>query len=58
MTTCKMPSCDRDVGTQDREDYRTSRFCSVKCDLKYDHLKADAEDARRAAEHEAPEEAL
>lgn len=49
MTECKMPSCDREVGTQDRTDYRTRSFCSVKCDVKYDHLKADARDARRDA---------
>lgn len=49
---CKMPGCDREPGTQDRKDYRTGRFCSVKCDLKYDHLKADAMDAKRFDEEQ------
>jgi len=49
--TCRMPGCDRDPGTEDSDTtYRTRRFCSPGCDVKYDHLKADARDARRAAE--------
>ena len=47
-TECKAPGCSNPVGQQDRDDYRCSRFCSVKCDVKYDKLKADARDARRA----------
>ena len=45
-----MPNCDNPPGEQDRDDYRAGRFCSVQCDVKYDHLKADARDARRADE--------
>jgi hypothetical protein len=47
---CKMPGCDRAPGEQDRDDYRTRFFCSVQHEVKYDHLKADAEDARAAAQ--------
>lgn len=46
--TCRMPNCDRTPGEQDGEQYRAHRFCSVQCDVKYDHLKADARDARAA----------
>lgn len=47
--SCRLPGCDRTPGEQDREDYRSRSFCSVQCEVKYDHLKADAEDAKRAA---------
>lgn len=50
--TCRMPNCQNEPGSQDRDDYRTTRFCSVECDVKYDHLKADARDARREPEPE------
>jgi len=43
--TCKMPSCDSEPGAQDRDDYNDRRFCSVQCETKHDHLKADARDA-------------
>ena len=46
--TCRMPNCDRPTGEQDGATYRKSRFCSAACDVKYDHLKADARDARAA----------
>ena len=52
--TCKMPNCDREPGEQDRDDYRTSRFCSVECDVKYDHLKADARHDRMYDDPEDP----
>lgn len=42
-----MPSCTNPPGQQDRDDYRKSRFCSVECDVKYDHIAADARDAQR-----------
>lgn len=31
------------------------RFCSTEHEIKYDHLKADAQDAKRSAEREARE---
>lgn len=49
MTDCKYPNCDREVGTEDRGDYRTRSFCSAKHEVKYDHLKEDAKDARLTA---------
>jgi len=47
--TCRMPNCDRAPGSADTATpYRKRTFCSPQCDVKYDHLKADAADARRA----------
>jgi len=43
-----MPQCDDEPGSNDdRTDYRTGSFCSLGHELKYEHLKADADDARR-----------
>jgi len=53
--TCKYPSCSNEVGQQDRDDYKRSTFCSVQCMTKYEHVKADARDAQRSVEAEAPE---
>jgi hypothetical protein len=50
VQTCKL--CSWPVGSRGDSDtvYRERRFCSPQCDVKYDHLKADADaaDARRA----------
>jgi hypothetical protein len=46
--TCRMPSCNNDPGQQDRDDYRSGRFCSIQCETKFEHIKADARDARRS----------
>lgn len=51
--TCKYPPCDNPVGQQDREDYRSRSFCSVQCEVKHDHIKQDAKDAKRSVEHES-----
>jgi len=49
IQTCKM--CSWPVGSHDPDaTFRSGRFCSVKCDVKYDHIKADAD----AAEREEP----
>jgi len=45
MTQCKYPTC-----SVNRED--GSKFCSTRCKLRYEHIKADAEDARRSEEQE------
>jgi len=45
---CRLPDCDRTPGEQEREDYLSTSFCSVQCEVKYDHIKADARDAKRA----------
>ena len=52
--TCKMPNCDREPGEQDRDDYRTSRFCSVECDVKYDHIMSDVRHDRMYDDPEEP----
>jgi len=39
---CRYPSCDREPGQQDRDDYRRRSFCSVECDVKHEHIAADA----------------
>jgi len=44
---CKMCK-EWPVGAQEDGNYRSGRFCSVACEVKYDHLKDDARDAARA----------
>jgi len=39
--TCRRSTCDKP--RQDESGY-SGRFCSDKCEVKHDHLKADAED--------------
>lgn len=55
MSECRMPSCSEDA--RGSGGY-SGRFCSDQCEVKYDHLKADARDARASemAEAEEPEE--
>lgn len=36
------------TGAQEDENYLSRRFCSLPCEVKYDHVKADARDARAA----------
>lgn len=52
---CRAPSCTTPPGEQARDDYNARLFCSIECETKFDHLKADAADARRDAEAEAAE---
>ena len=56
--TCRYPSCDNEVGkvTDNEFLYRESKFCSPTCDVKYDHLKADARDAQRAEQERMEED--
>lgn len=43
--SCRYPNYDRET----RDDGgHAGRFCSAEHEVKYDHLKADAVDARRA----------
>lgn len=49
--TCQRSTCDND--TRDVGGY-AGRFCSEMCEVKHDHIKADARDARRAAAEERP----
>jgi len=45
--TCRLPGCDQPPGYEDDDDpYRSARFCCIFHEVKYEHLKADAEDAR------------
>lgn len=53
--TCKYPTCNNETGQQDRDDYRSSRFCSIQCETKYEHVKADARDARFDEQRRAEE---
>jgi len=48
--TCRRTTCDREPGAQDRDDYNARKFCSVQCMVKFEHTRADARDAQRAAE--------
>jgi len=50
---CKLLGCSNPAqGTSG-----SARFCSDRCQVKYEHIKSDAEDAQRAAEEESREEA-
>jgi hypothetical protein len=53
--TCRYGTCTNDPGAQDRDDYNARLFCSIQCETKHDHIKADARDARRDAQ---PDEEL
>lgn len=53
MSKCKLPNCNRAVGTVDGQTYRDSTFCSPECDVTYDKRKQDAKDAARARREEA-----
>jgi len=45
--TCRYPSCSNAPGAQDRADYNARRYCSIQCQTKHEHIKADARDAKR-----------
>lgn len=55
MTECKYPTCTNGVGQQDRDDYRDTTFCSIQCEVKLEHIKADAQDAQDSMHAEAEE---
>lgn len=48
--TCRRSNCTNPTGQQDRDDYNQRRYCSVQCETKHEHIKADARDAHRDAE--------
>jgi hypothetical protein len=50
---CRNPSCSNDPRGGGGF---SGRFCSTPCELKYEHVRADARDARRDAQREAREE--
>lgn len=49
LELCRYPNCDRE--RQDETGY-AGRFCSTEHEVKYDHLKADADEARYEEEME------
>jgi hypothetical protein len=54
MSECQYPNCDRDARGGGGH---SGRFCSDEHEVKYDHLKADADDARRAEQTERQHDA-
>lgn len=54
--SCRLPNCENEPLGSDAPAGVRSSFCSAECDVRYGHLKADADDARRAAEREAADE--
>jgi hypothetical protein len=43
--TCRYPSCDDEPRGSGGF---SSLFCSDECEVRYDHIKADAQDAERS----------
>lgn len=55
--TCKYPGCSKDVGQYSGNVvYNNRKYCHPKHEVQYEHLKADAKEARLADEREAREE--
>jgi len=48
--TCHRSTCTNPVGEADDGQYDDRRFCSAMCEVKHEHIKADAADARRSEE--------
>lgn len=52
IDTCRL--CSWPVNSRgDREPFKAHRFCSIHCETKFEHLRADARDAREA-DYEEP----
>jgi hypothetical protein len=49
---CRLPTCSNDP----RGGGFSGRFCSTPCELKFEHVRADARDARRDAQRKARRE--
>ena len=49
---CRNPSCSNDP----RGSSGSRRFCSIPCKVKFEHVRADAQEAERDARREAREE--
>jgi len=67
--TCRYPGCEKETRERGEQEYPDSdkeytvdafgaKFCSLEHELKYDHIRADARDAKRAAEEEREERRL
>lgn len=50
MTECKYPTCTDEAGAAPGY---SGKFCCKGHEIKYEHIKADARDARMDAEAEA-----
>lgn len=48
---CRNPGCDN-PRDPDGDGFRR-QFCSDRCEVKFDHIRSDAEDARRSEEQQA-----
>jgi len=46
--TCRAYSCDNEPGTQDRDDYDSSRYCSIQCQTKDEKRRQEAREAKRS----------
>ena len=50
---CRYPSCEEEArGRGENVGSFAADFCSPACELKFEHVRADARDARRAAKAE------
>jgi len=45
---CRYPNCTTSRGHQDRDDYNARLYCSIQCETKHEHVKADARDSMRS----------
>lgn len=51
--TCRHPQCENEPrGREPGVDAFAARFCSDGCELKYEHARDDAQDAKHAARQE------
>lgn len=54
---CRRPTCENEPrGRGPNVDGFAAKFCSPQCELKFEHVRDDARDARRAAEAADQEE--
>jgi len=51
--TCRRPTC---TNLSREESGYSGRFCSDRCEVKHEHVKADARDARLSEERRIKEE--
>lgn len=54
---CRMPGCEGEPrGRGPNVDGFGAKFCSAQCEVKFEHIRSDAQERRRAAEAAAEEE--
>lgn len=55
--TCRYPSCSEPRrGKQEGVSVQGAKYCSDRCMTKWEHIKADARDAKRSVEQEETRE--